>query len=104
LPNLLNRKFKQNILREVLFTDITYLFCNNRNKKAYLSTIKDASTNEVSAYNVSVSSALYIVTDTIVKLKESKRVKFPHNAFVHSDQENRIYLWYGSPLIILNPL
>lgn len=26
LPNLLNREFKQNILRKVLLTDITYLF------------------------------------------------------------------------------
>lgn len=45
LPNLLNRNFKQNIPGKVLLTDITYLFYG-QGKKAYLSTIKDGSTNK----------------------------------------------------------
>jgi hypothetical protein len=49
LPNLLNRNFKQNIPGKVLLTDITYLFYG-QGKKAYLSTIKDGSTNEILAY------------------------------------------------------
>lgn len=85
LPNLLNRDFKQNIPGKVLLTDITYLFYKNRNK-AYLSTIKDASTNEILAYNVSTNLTLDIATDTIDKLKKSKHVKFHKEAFIHSDQ------------------
>lgn len=44
VPNLLNREFKQGIPGKVLLTDITYLRYKN-GKKAYLSTIKDSSTN-----------------------------------------------------------
>ena len=46
LPNLLNREFKQEIPGKVLLTDITYLFYG-KGQKAYLSTIKDGSTNEI---------------------------------------------------------
>lgn len=83
--NLLNRNFKQNIPGKVLLTDITYLFYKNR-KKAYLSTIKDASTNEILAYNVSDSLTLDIATDTIRKLKNSSHIKLHKDAFIHSDQ------------------
>ena len=48
VPNLLNRNFKQNIPGKVLLTDITYLFYGN-GRKAYLSTVKDGSTNEIPA-------------------------------------------------------
>ncbi len=67
LPNLLNRVFKQTIPGKVLLTDITYLYYGNR-QKAYLSTIKDGSTNELLAYNVSSRMTLDLVTDTLVKL------------------------------------
>ena len=46
----------------MLLTDITYLFYG-KGKKAYLSTIKDASTNEILAYNVSSSLTLDLATD-----------------------------------------
>jgi transposase InsO family protein len=85
LPNLLNRKFKQNIPGKVLLTDITYLFYGN-SRKAYLSTIKDSSTNEILAYNVSDSLKLDIATDTILKLKKNRKVKLTEDAFIHSDQ------------------
>jgi transposase InsO family protein len=49
LPNLLKQNFKQNTPGKVLLTDITYLFYG-QGKKAYLSTIKDSSTNEVVLY------------------------------------------------------
>jgi putative transposase len=81
LPNLLNREFKQGIPGKVLLTDITYLYYE-KGQKAYLSTIKDSSTNEILAYNVSVDLA----TDTLVKLKNNRRVKFAEGAFIHSDQ------------------
>ena len=58
LPNLLKREFKQDIPAKVLLTDITYLFFKS-GQKAYLSTILDASTNEVLAHNVSKSLKIY---------------------------------------------
>ena len=84
LPNQLNRNFKQNIPGKVLLTDITYLFYG-QGKKAYLSTIKDGSTNEILAYNVSDSLTLDIATDTILKLKKNRKVKLDQGAFIHSD-------------------
>ena len=47
--NVVNRVFKTGIPYNVLLTDITYLFYGD-NKKCYLSTIKDAETNEILAY------------------------------------------------------
>ena len=64
LPNLLNREFKQDIPAKVLLTDITYLFYK-AGQKAYLSTILDASTNEILSYNLSKSLQINIVTQTI---------------------------------------
>lgn len=85
LPNLLNRQFKQNVAGKVLLTDITYLFYG-KGKKAYLSTVKDGSTNEIVAYNVSDRITLDIATDTLLKLKNNRRVKFADGAYIHSDQ------------------
>lgn len=85
LPNLLNREFKQGIPGKVLLTDITYLYYGN-GQKAYLSTIKDSSTNEILAYNVSSRMTLDLATDTLVKLMKNRRVKFAEGAFIHSDQ------------------
>jgi putative transposase len=92
LPNLLNRNFKQDIPGKVLLTDITYLFYG-QGKKAYLSTIKDGSTNEILAYNVSDSLTLDIATDTIHKLKKNRKIKLAKGAFIHSDQGSH----YTSP-------
>lgn len=85
LPNLLNRDFKQEIPGKVLLTDITYLYYG-KGQKAYLSTIKDSSTNEILAYNVSDRLTLDLATDTLVKLKINRRVRFAEGAFIHSDQ------------------
>jgi putative transposase len=85
LPNLLNRQFKQNIPGKVLLTDITYLFYG-KGRKAYLSTIKDGSTNEILAYNVSDHITLDIATDTLIKLKNNRKVKLAEGGFIHSDQ------------------
>jgi putative transposase len=93
LPNILNRKFKQHIPGKVLLTDITYLFYSS-GKKAYLSTIKDGSTNEILAYNVSSSLSLNIVTETINKLNNNKNIKLAEDAFIHSDQG----VHYTSPI------
>lgn len=93
LPNLLKRNFKQNIVGKVLLTDITYLFYGN-GKKAYLSTIKDGSTNEILAYNLSESLKLDIATDTILKLRKNRSVKLSKDALIHSDQG----VHYTSPI------
>lgn len=85
LPNLLNRQFKQNIPGKVLLTDITYLFYGN-GKKAYLSTVKDGSTNEILAYHLSDKLTLDIATDTIHKLSDNRQVPLAEDAFIHSDQ------------------
>ena len=69
----------------MLLTDITYLFYG-QGKKAYLSTIKDSSTNEVVAYHVSDRLTLDIATDTIRKLKKNRKIKLSKDAFIHSDQ------------------
>lgn len=93
LPNLLKRNFKQNIPGKVLLTDITYLFYG-KSKKAYLSTIKDGSTNEIVAYNVSDSLKLDIALDTLHKLKKNRKIKLNKDAFIHSDQG----VHYTSPI------
>lgn len=92
VPNLLNRNFKQDIPGKVLLTDITYLPYGN-NHMAYLSTIKDASTNEILAYNLSDKITLDIATNTIHKLMKKRNFKIHKDAFVHSDQGSH----YTSP-------
>ncbi len=85
LPNLLNRKFKQQSPGKVLLTDITYLFYRN-GQKAYLSTILDSSTNEALAYNLSKSLKIDIVTDTIDNLIKFNNHLLREDVFIHSDQ------------------
>ncbi|MDQ0216868.1 transposase InsO family protein [Oikeobacillus pervagus] len=92
VPNKLNREFKQGIPGKVLLTDITYLPYNG-NSMAYLSTAKDASTNEILAYHVSDRITLDIATQTIHKLMNNKKVKLHEDAFIHSDQGSH----YTSP-------
>lgn len=93
VPNLLNRNFKQNIPGKVLLTDITYLNYSN-SRRAYLSTIKDASTNEILAYKISSSLKIDIVIDTLDILASNKNIKLPDGALIHSDQG----VHYTSPI------
>jgi transposase InsO family protein len=93
LKNTLNREFKQATPGKVLLTDITYLQYSN-GKRAYLSTVKDGSTNEILAYNVSERVTLDIALDTIKKLVTNSRIKLPEDAFIHSDQGGH----YTSPV------
>ncbi|WP_335870950.1 IS3 family transposase [Bacillus sp. 2205SS5-2] len=92
VPNKLNREFKQGVPGKVLLTDITYLPYNG-NRMAYLSTVKDASTNEILAYHVSDRITLDVATQTLHKLKNNKKVILPEEAFIHSDQGSH----YTSP-------
>lgn len=92
VPNILNRNFKQEIPGKILLTDITYLPYGN-NQMAYLSTIKDASTNEILAYNLSDRITLDIAIKTIHKLMKNPNLKLSSDAFIHSDQGSH----YTSP-------
>ncbi|WP_138420940.1 IS3 family transposase [Aquibacillus sediminis] len=92
VPNKLNREFKQGVPGKVLLTDITYLPYNG-NSMAYLSTIKDSSTNQILAYHVSDRITLDIATKTIHKLINNKKVSLHKDAFIHSDQGSH----YTSP-------
>lgn len=85
VPNLLERNFKQGIPGKVLLTDITYLPYGNKHM-AYLSTIKDGSSNDILAYTVSDSIKLDIATDTIDKLISQHKGSLHKDAFIHSDQ------------------
>lgn len=85
-PNLINRDFIQEP-RLVILTDITYLFYGKTKKKAYLSTMKDAFTNEILSYVVSDSLEEDFVLETVKKLFEKHgntiRAK---ETIIHSDQ------------------
>lgn len=85
VPNTLKRNFKQGVAGMVLLTDITYL-PYGINNMAYLSTIKDAVTNEILAYQVSQRITLDIATDTIHKLMKKHKNILTQDAFIHSDQ------------------
>ena len=92
VPNHLQRNFKQYIPGKVLLTDITYI-PYGINKMAYLSTIKDSSSNEILAYHVSNRITLDIATTTIDKLIKLHKNALHENAFIHSDQGSH----YTSP-------
>ena len=83
-PNKLQRDFKQGIAGKVLLTDITYLSYRG-GKRAYLSTIKDAETNEILAFEVSDKITLDIALDTLRQLKR-RHSHIHKDAFIHSDQ------------------
>ncbi len=79
-PNILQRKFKQNIPYKVFCTDITYL--PFRDKFAYLSVIKDIASGEAVAWNVSTRPDMKLVTETMSQIKPSLIT----NTLIHSDQ------------------
>lgn len=92
VPNILNREFKQGLAGKVLLTDITYLPYGVSNM-AYLSTIKDASTNEILSYKISNSLKINIVTETIENLVSQHKDLLHKDVFIHSDQGSH----YTSP-------
>lgn len=85
-PNLINRDFIQEP-RLVILTDITYLFYGKTKKKAYLSTMKDAFTNEILSYVVSDSLEEDFVLETVKKLfKNHGNTLKVKETIIHSDQ------------------
>lgn len=83
-PNLLKREFKQGEPGKVLLTDITYLYYSN-GQKAYLSCVKDGSTNEILAHCLSTSLEMGLVYKTLEMLK-TRVGQFHPEAILHSDQ------------------
>ena len=76
-----------------MLTDISYLFFKN-GQKAYLSTILDASTNEILSYNISKSLKIDIVIATIDKLIKNNSNILREDSFIHSDHG----VHYTSPI------
>lgn len=81
--NVVNRDFKRKA-RKVLLTDITYLFY--KDNKCYLSTILDAFTHEILAYQVSISLKVDFVLETVDKLISEHGSTLDNETIVHSDQ------------------
>lgn len=82
-PNIVKREFKQEP-RKVLLTYITYLFFEGG--KCYLSTILDAFTHEILAYQLSMSLKVDFVLDTVDQLVEQHGCTLDNETIVHSDQ------------------
>lgn len=82
--NYLQREFKQNVPGKVMLTDISYLQYGNA-KTAYLSTILDASTNEILSFKVRENMKVDLVISTLNELKDNQFVHFD-DGMIHSDQ------------------
>lgn len=83
-PNAVNRKFVHAGMRKILLTDITYLFY--KNGVCYLSTILDAFTREVLAYQLSTNLQVEFVINTVNKLLDVHGCELDDTTIVHSDQ------------------
>ncbi|CAM3619620.1 Integrase catalytic domain-containing protein [Paenibacillus lupini] len=84
-PNLLERQFNQGEPGKVLLTDITYMKYGN-GQWAYLSCVKDGSTNQVPAHFLSTSLELEIVEKTLEELLNKMDYTIHPEAILHSDQ------------------
>ena len=83
-PNVINRNFDGFQPRRALLTDITYLFY--RKGTCYLSTIFDACTHEILAYNLSDNLKVDFVLETVNKLCSQYGAELDNTTIVHSDQ------------------
>lgn len=82
--NLLQRQFMEHGPRAVLLTDITYIPLNG--KFVYLSTILDAGTKQVLAYELSQSLEVDFVLETVRKLIRDYGISLDSRTLIHSDQ------------------
>ena len=83
--NKVIKEFKIGIPYNILLTDITYLFYR-KGKKCYLSTIKDAQTNEILVYYLSKSLDLNISLETVKRLIRNRKIELSNEVILHSDQ------------------
>ena len=84
-PNLVNREFEQHGPRSVLLTDITYII-NGKAPRCYLSTIVDACTKELLAWQLSASLEIDFVLETVQELMEKHKVSLHAETLIHSDR------------------
>ena len=80
--NIVNREFDRGV-RKVLLTDITYLIYADGT--CYLSTILDACTHEILAYELSISLKVDFVIDTVEHLIKEHGSTLDNETIVHSD-------------------
>lgn len=84
--NLVQRNFEGFGPREILLTDITYVPIPKTGKFAYLSTILDAYTKQILAYQISDSLEVDFVLDTVIQLMDNHGDSLKAGAILHSDQ------------------
>jgi transposase InsO family protein len=83
-PNVVNREFFSAGPRKVLLTDITYIFYDGG--VCYLSTILDAFTREILAYELSQNLMVDFVLQTVDNLIEEHGCTLDDTTIIHSDQ------------------
>lgn len=83
-PNVVDRNFNRGKPRKVLLTDITFIFY--RGGRCYLSTILDAYTREVLAYQISQNLMVDFVLNTVEQLIREHGYTLDDEVIVHSDQ------------------
>ena len=83
--NIVDRNFLQGRAKLVLLTDITYLEYG-RGKRAYLSSIKDATTKMILAHQVSLHLDLSFVIKTVKFLIDNYGAELDDHVLIHSDQ------------------
>ena len=83
-PNIVNREFVNGGVRKVLLTDITYIFYDGG--VCYLSTVLDAFTREILAYELSSSLEVTFVLNTVEKLIADYGSTLDDTTIIHSDQ------------------
>jgi len=83
--NIVDRNFNQGKAKLVLLTDITYI-TYGLGRRAYLSTIKDATTKMILAHQVSLSLDLEFVMKTLEFLTDNYIRELDGQVIIHSDQ------------------
>ena len=84
-PNLANREFESHGARKILLTDIIYII-NGKASRCYMTTIIDAYTKEVLAWNLNLSLAIDFVLETVNQLVEKHKIALTSETLIHSDQ------------------
>lgn len=82
-PNKLNRQFATSRPGQHMLTDITYIFYG-ANGRAYLSTVKDASTNKIVCWTMSERLDLSFLMEMLGRLESVEWL--PERFLLHSDQ------------------
>ena len=84
-PNIVNREFEEHGPRMILLTDITYII-NGKAPRCYMSTIIDAYTKELLAWELSTSLEVDFVLNTVQQLIKKHGISLSAETLIHSDQ------------------